>query len=382
MVAADLLVTDRLAEFQRKARDKGTLKEDGNVPSDEAVGEALPTSTSQAFNISARLLGLPAAPDALASTTAAASTGKGRFMEVFFKKVSEINRVLSEGKANVKGMGDILEDALQATTPEKQKEVSDRLYEKVQETNQKIHKVKNDLEELRKDTEHIVQEDDNNKCPGNCGYLVTYHQTHCCNHCAKQNGHGEKCEKKKPLDKAKVQEIRTNMQNQLAKKHLQLLMDFQKAQLDFKEALNQRQVREIHMVLPEASEEQVAEMLESGTSLSLVVAQKMAGTHHALIDEVNRIQDKHQDILRLERSAADLAQMFQEMAVLVDSQGEMLDAIEIHVNKAKVLTAKAEENLITTRKAQASGQKWMCCLAAVMLVILISILFPVIISAT
>jgi len=135
------------------------------------------------------------------------------------------------------------------------------------------------------------------------------------------------------------------------------------------------------MVLPEATEEQVKEMLEGDTiSLSLVVAQKMAGTHHALIDEVNRIQDKHQDILRLERSAADLAQMFQEMAVLVDSQGEMLDAIEVHVHKAKVYTAKAEENLVTTRKAQHSAQRWMCCLAAVMLIVLLAILMPVLIQ--
>merc|ERR1719271_25377 len=132
------------------------------------------------------------------------------------------------------------------------------------------------------------------------------------------------------------------------------------------------------MVLPEATDEEVRDMLDSGNqSLSLVVAQKMAGTHYALIDEVNRIQEKHQDILRLERSVADLAQMFQEMAVLVDSQGEMLDDIEVHVHKAKVYTAKAEENLITTRKAQHSAQKWMCFLAAVMLIVLLVILLPI-----
>merc|ERR1719440_1194954 len=134
-------------------------------------------------------------------------------------------------------------------------------------------------------------------------------------------------------------------------------------------------------MLPDATEEEVERMIENKESLSLKVAQQMAGTHYALIEEVNRAQDKYQDILRLERSAADLAQMFQEMAVLVDSQGEMLDAIEVHVHKAKVATAKAEENLITTRKAQHAGQRWMCCLAAIMLIILLAILFPVIISS-
>ena len=35
--------------------------------------------------------------------------------------------------------------------------------------------------------------------------------------------------------------------------------------------------------------------------------------------------------------------MFEEMAVLVDAQGEVLDAIEVHVNNTKGYTAKAEK---------------------------------------
>ena len=78
----------------------------------------------------------------------------------------------------------------------------------------------------------------------------------------------------------------------------------------------------------EASEELRQEMVSEGQTAALMVAKKMAGTHALLLDEVRRIQDKHKDILRLEQSIADLAQMFEEMAVLVDAQGEMLDAIE------------------------------------------------------
>merc|ERR1711948_144279 len=91
-------------------------------------------------------------------------------------------------------------------------------------------------------------------------------------------------------------------------------------------------------------------------------AQKMAGAHAHILDEVDRIREKHQDILKLERSIADLAQMFQEMAILVESQGEMLDAIEVHVHKTKGYTAKAEEQLKHTIKTQRNTQKWMCFL--------------------
>merc|ERR1712232_1209930 len=123
-----------------------------------------------------------------------------------------------------------------------------------------------------------------------------------------------------------------------------------------------------------------AEMIAEGQTTSLIVAQKMAGAHAHILDEVGRIREKHQDILKLERSIADLAQMFQEMAILVESQGEMLDAIEVHVHKTKGYTAKAEQQLIKTRKTQHNTQKWMCCLTFVLLIAILGILGPVLIK--
>lgn len=378
MVAADLLVIDRLGEFQRLAKSKGTLQEDGESFPSPAAPAGEPPTTQTSTSAVAKLLGKGSVETIPLAAPVAAS--KGVFLKEFFEQVSEINGVLAKGRSNVKTMGQVLEDALQATTPERQKAVSDQLYDLVEDTNGKVHSVKAALEDMRSKTNELEKEECR-KCPGKCGFQVTWHDTHCCGHCAAgKSDHGSKCEAKPVIDKVKIGEIRTNMQNQLAKKHCQLLVDFQKAQIDFKEALNQRQARELHMVMPEATEEEVKELVDSGHSLSLAVAQKMAGTHYRLIDEVNRIQDKHQDILRLEKSAADLAQMFKEMAVLVDAQGEMIDAIEVNVHKAKVYTAKAEENLITTRKAQHSAQRWMCCIAVVMLIILLSILLPVLVK--
>merc|ERR1712039_1128520 len=168
--------------------------------------------------------------------------------------------------------------------------------------------------------------------------------------------------------------IRKNMQQAMAKKHQQLLYDFQKAQMDCKQALEKRQEKELQLLMPDTSEEERAEMIAEGQTTSLLVAQKMAGAHAHILDEVDRIREKHQDILRLERSIADLAQMFQEMAILVESQGEMLDAIEVHVHTTKGYTAKAEQQLITTRKTQHNTQKCMCCLTFLLLIIILAIL--------
>ncbi|CAK9087676.1 Syntaxin-3, partial [Durusdinium trenchii] len=273
------------------------------------------------------------------SSPPAAPNLEDSFMREFFTAVRELQGLLDKGRSNVKEMGVILEEALQATTQEREAEVSENLNKLVEETNQQVADVKRGLELLKLRSEE---------------------------------------EAAKQPNSAQIK-IRTNMQQAMAKKHQQLLMDFQKAQMNFKRTLEKRQLREMQILMPEATEEQRQEMISDGQTAALMVAKKMAGTHALLLDEVRRIQDKHKDIVRLEQSIADLAQMFEEMAVLVDAQGEMLDAIEVHVNNTKGYTAKAEQELIKTRKLMLQGRKWTCCLSIVILIVLLIILGPILI---
>merc|ERR1712178_32719 len=93
------------------------------------------------------------------------------------------------------------------------------------------------------------------------------------------------------------------------------------------------------------------------------------GTHALLLEEVQRIREKHQDILRLEQSVADLHQMFVEVAALVDTQGNMLDAIEENVHDTVENTEKVNKELKTAITVQRSTRKWECCLIVVLLLI-------------
>lgn len=328
---AERLVKDRFAEFQALALKNGFAGQ-GHQASGSQFLIPRPSVGAVANAEGAGGAGNPFAPGV--------GAGANSFMREFFTSVREIQNTLEKGRGNVKLMGAVLEEALQATTQDREQEVSDRLQSLVQETNEYVAAVKLGLESLKLRSE-------------------------------------EEASKKHSSAESK---IRSNMQQAMAKKHQQLLLDFQKAQIDFKQALVRRQAREMQILMPEATEEERADMIEAGETPSLLVAKKMAGTHALLLDEVQRIREKHQDILRLERSIADLAQMFQEMAVLVEAQGEMLDAIEVHVHKAKGYTAKAQEELITTRKAQHQGRKWMCCITVVMVIVLLSILGPLLIK--
>eukprot|EP00443_Scrippsiella_acuminata_P088071 CAMPEP_0115550656 /NCGR_PEP_ID=MMETSP0271-20121206/95334_1 /TAXON_ID=71861 /ORGANISM="Scrippsiella trochoidea, Strain CCMP3099" /LENGTH=156 /DNA_ID=CAMNT_0002984245 /DNA_START=45 /DNA_END=512 /DNA_ORIENTATION=- len=130
------------------------------------------------------------------------------------------------------------------------------------------------------------------------------------------------------------------------------------ARLQASPFLEGRQAREMQLLCPDATVEEVAQMIEAGETSSQMVMRRMAGAHATIVEEVQRIRDKHQDILRLERSIQDLAQMFQEIAVLVDEQGEMLDSIERNVADTKEYTGGGVKQLDKALKIQHNTRKW------------------------
>mmetsp|Transcript_23401 Transcript_23401/g.31911 ORF Transcript_23401/g.31911 Transcript_23401/m.31911 type:complete len:108 (-) Transcript_23401:167-490(-) len=103
----------------------------------------------------------------------------------------------------------------------------------------------------------------------------------------------------------------------------------------------------------------------------------MAGAHASVVEEVDRIRDKHQDILRLEQNIAELSQMFHEIAVLVDAQGEILDSIECNVQSTNAYVVKGIKELETAKKIQGNTRKWQCCLSVFCMLVVLAIFFPI-----
>jgi len=253
--------------------------------------------------------------------------------------MGQIQASLERGRKVVKGMGTMIDVVLMATTQDKERSASACLDKAADEVRALLSDSKAVLERLK-----------------------------------------EKSEAEEVRQPGSAQgKIRSNMQLAMARKHQQLLGDFQEAQIDFKKVLEQRQQREMMLLMPDASKEEVQHMIQDGETCSHLIAQKMAGAHAAILNEVQRIREKHSDILKLEQSIAELAQMFQEMAVLVDSQGEMLDSIEINVHNTKSFTAKAQKELVTTVKVQRNTKKWTCCAMMCMTLVSVAIFVPVII---
>lgn len=64
-----------------------------------------------------------------------------------------------------------------------------------------------------------------------------------------------------------------------------------------------------------------------------------------LQDVIKVIEERHLDILKLERQVLEIYELFRDLATLVDLQQESLDVIENRIMNAKDYTEKAEVEL-------------------------------------
>jgi len=102
--------------------------------------------------------------------------------------------------------------------------------------------------------------------------------------------------------------------------------------------------------------------------------------HAAARSALADIQERHKDITRLETSIQELHQLFLDMSVLVESQGELLDQIEYTVSQSVNFTGKAVEELRTANQYQKRVRKKMCCIICVILIVIIAIIAPLLVS--
>ena len=82
------------------------------------------------------------------------------------------------------------------------------------------------------------------------------------------------------------------------------------------------------------------------------------------------VADKYQDVLKLESSVAELAEMFRDFALLTEQQGELLDQIEHQVKAASDYVDEGNTELVQAIELQKSIRKKQCCIAAFVLIVI------------
>lgn len=124
-----------------------------------------------------------------------------------------------------------------------------------------------------------------------------------------------------------------------------------------------------------ADESTVDTLIETGQSETFLQKAIQEQGRGQVMDTIMEIQERHDAVKDMERNLRELHQVFMDMAVLVQSQGEQLDDIESQVNRASSFVRGGAQQLQVARKHQKNTRKWACFgITLVLIVVLIIVL--------
>lgn len=116
---------------------------------------------------------------------------------------------------------------------------------------------------------------------------------------------------------------------------------------------------------------------ESETFLQKAIQQQGRAN---IMDTIQEIQERHDTVKEIERNLLALHQVFMDMSVLVQSQGEQLDNIESHVARANSYVRGGVQQLHVARKHQKNTRKWTCIAILILLIIILIIVLPIVLK--
>ena len=181
------------------------------------------------------------------------------------------------------------------------------------------------------------------------------------------------CREGTPLDRT-----RTAVTAGLRKKLKDLMLDFQALRQRMMSEYKETVERRYYTLTGEVPEEEVIErIISDGRGEELLGAAVAEHGKGAVLAAVHEIQDRHDAAREVERSLLELHQVFLDMAVMVETQGEKLDDIESHVANASHYVQGGNKELGKAREYQRSSRKWLCIGIIILLLLVLLVIVPI-----
>lgn len=154
------------------------------------------------------------------------------------------------------------------------------------------------------------------------------------------------------------------------------LIEYQKVVLEFQERVRNQIKRQVKIVKPDATEEELEAACEDGQgqvfSQALLTGTRRGEARSAL----SAVQARHKEIQRIEQTIQELAELFQNMEQLVVEQEPMVEQIDQRGHEIQEDLTKAHTELqtaVTSAKSR-RRKKWWCLGISILIIIIIVII--------
>ncbi|CAI0550596.1 unnamed protein product [Linum tenue] len=255
-------------------------------------------------------------------------------MASFNKQIQEVEKNVDKVAGLLKNLKDANEESKTVTKASSMKAIKKRMEKDIDEVGKTARFVKAKLEAINKD--NLA----NRQKPG----------------CGKGTG---------------VDRARMNVSNSLTKRFRDLMTEFQtlrqKIQDEYREVV-ERRVMTVTGTTPD--EETIDQLIETGDSEQIFQNAMQEMGRGQVLNTVQEIHERHDAVKEIEKKLLDLHQIYLDMAVLVEAQGEILDNIENQVTNAVDHIQTGTDALQTAKSLQKNSRK--CMMIAIILLLLIA----------
>ncbi|CAL1406964.1 unnamed protein product [Linum trigynum] len=255
-------------------------------------------------------------------------------MASFNKQIQEVEKNVDKVAGLLKNLKDANEESKTVTKASSMKAIKKRMEKDIDEVGKTARFVKAKLEAINKD--NLA----NRQKPG----------------CGKGTG---------------VDRARMNVSNSLTKRFRDLMTEFQtlrqKIQDEYREVV-ERRVMTVTGTTP--NEETIDQLIETGDSEQIFQNAMQEMGRGQVLNTVQEIHERHDAVKEIEKKLLDLHQIYLDMAVLVEAQGEILDNIENQVTNAVDHIQTGTDALQTAKSLQKNSRK--CMTIAIILLLLIA----------
>ncbi|KAL7503345.1 hypothetical protein ACHAXN_001153 [Cyclotella atomus] len=331
-------MNDRLAELQADvpdwARDDGGGENNGDIEmgsSSNGPKKESKKSEKQEFSWADE-------EESGASDQGHGASSQPEHMKQFFNDVEAIKGDISSVSSATEQIVSLKDKAVLATSEQEETQISDTIRTLVESTNKRAKTCKNLLGLLKQENSNLSE--------------------------------------KKEITATDLR-VRENLVNTLLRKFIDEMKRYQNAQQQYKTDVKKKVTRQIQIIKPDATDQEVDEIMRSEGGREGLLQQQIlsGGVNDQIKTQYRQVAGKYQDVLTLEASVAELHQMFLDFALLTEQQGELLDQIEYQVRTAADYIEDANVDVYEAINYQKKIRKKQCWIILIVVVLIVILLF-------
>ncbi|XP_045615848.1 syntaxin-1A isoform X1 [Procambarus clarkii] len=174
--------------------------------------------------------------------------------------------------------------------------------------------------------------------------------------------------------------MKSTQHSTLTRLFVNAMTEYNTIQTNYRDRCKARIQRQLKITGRDTTDEELEQMLETGNveifTQGIIMETQQA--RQSLAD----IEARHDDIIKLETSIRELHNLFMDMAVLVETQGEVLDRIENHVQQSQefVESAKVETKSALKYQGKARRKKILIIICVIVLLLLLALILGITLS--